>query len=393
LSEKIVLEPTAEKSFDVLASIKLCQFDLENFGDIQPETKQRVFDEELTYIAEGINLPLHTEFVLHEQEGQLAYFHKGEWRSYVGSLADNLLLAQKEAKKDPRRQFLAERAAEDLRNGYQIATLKPQQKLEFESRFPQKELELYGEEFIGDLGFQPHRKMGFIYEAEKTVDGRTILRSQSVDGNEADAYDAAMQRGAESGTIEDMRDAYDVAMQLKYGEAFFAGRPVGENVPEENAWQLIMKNNDLTAYLMDQIDSIARSNLTENELEAYESASARGEVMFGCGGSISGENAIMNASSKEVFNMIFGKKEKWFGCYYCGAQQYGDPCAANLYCPTCTAKVKNRKVISKGTGRKGFLDILGEEFREWNRKYDEEQVQKKLARQKVEEEQKLKQAA
>ena len=418
-AQKIELE--AEKSFDVLASVRLFQYDLDEFGDIRPETRQRVYDEELSYIAEGVNRPLYTEFALHQQDGQLVYFHRGLWRSYIGSLANNLLIAKREAEADGRRGFMAERAASDLETGYQIAALQPGEKLAFKSEFPQAECDRYGEEFIsGELAFQPARKMGFLYEAEKTMDGRTILRSQTVDGNEPDAYAAAMEHGRLGGSIEDMRDAYDAVMRFKYGGEFFAGRRLEGNIPEENAWEAITRCQYLIDYLMEETEELARQNLTDEEAEvakkrltygvwarlkekldeeslgialkeysytggdsiqsqvesAYQSAAGRGETLFGCGGSITGEAGTMQAATKDIFESIFGKR---MNCPFCGATQYGDPCSANQFCTACEARVEKGKVTSTGRRRlkKGFFEVIVEEFSAWNRKYKLEQTQKK----------------
>lgn len=423
-------ELKSEKSFDVLASIKLYQYDIEQFGVILPETRARVYDEELSYIAEGIDRPLYTEFNLHETGGELAYFHNGQWRSYIGSLIGNLELAKAEAAGDPRRQFLAERAAEDLRVGYQIAGLQPGEQLAFQSDFPQKECDLYGEKFIGEeLGFQPARKMGFIYQAEKTADGRTVLRSQTVDGNDPEAYAAAMDCGRRGGGIEAMLEAYDNCLRIKHDGDYYAGRRRAEAVPEDNAWAIVTANKDLIEdYFLKQVERLSYQNWPAQELErakkrltygtwaalkerldsdcslspsrdyesgynsiqsevesAYATVAARGEVMFGCGGSIAGENAVLEASAKDVFESIFGKK---MSCPFCGASQYGDPCSPNQFCKECTAEVKNRRVVSRGRGRrvkKGFLDILGEEIAASFQQHKAEQAKKqsdKLARSK-----------
>jgi len=414
-------ELKAEKSFDVLASVRLFQYDLMDFGAIRPETRQRVYDEEASYIAEGVNRPLHTEFTLHQQDGQLVYFHLGQWRSYIGSLANNLLIAQREAEADGRRGFMAERAASDLEIGYQITALQPGEKLAFKSEFPQAECDIYGEDFMSkELAFQPARKMGFLYEAEKTPDGRTILRSQTVDGNDPEAYAAAMESGSRGGSIDDMREAYDAAMQSKYGGEFFAGRRLEGSVPEENAWSAIARHHYLIDYLMEQTEVIARQNLPDEAAEAakkrltygvwarlketldeeslgiapaeygntggdsiqpqieaaYQLAAARGETLFGCGGAITGENAAMQATTKDIFESIFGKK---MSCPFCGTTQYGDPCSPNQFCKACEAKVENGKVVSTGRRqiRKGFFEVIVEEFSAWNRKYKLEQEQKK----------------
>lgn len=437
-------ERAEPRTFDVLASLDLYRFDLQTAGFIRPETRQRVYDEELTFIAEGINRPLLTEFVLREKDGQLVYFHNGRWRSYVGSLVSNLELAEKEALADSRRVFLATRAAEDLKIGYRAEALAPGKKLAWYSEFPEREMQLYGEQFIAqECGFQPKRKMGFIYEIEKTVAGQTIMRSQSVDGNDKDAFEAAMAASG-YGSINEMRQAYDGILSAKYGGNFYAGRPAGA-MPEDNAWGIITCHRDLIDdYFLREIENLAAKNLPRAELEqekkrltygvwaalknrlesgpvysdtpagagrgfgvslqqevagAYKGLSSRGEVLIGCGGSLNGdgEQALLSVDTADVFESIFGKK---MNCPFCGATQYGDPCASRIKCSDCEAEVRDNKVVNKGNGgsraRKARpLGSFAQYWAELTEKTRRQQQEKRLAEEtkKSQKQKRLQQAA
>lgn len=298
-------------------------------------------------------------------------------------LMTGLETAKVESAKDYRKNFEIERRTEDLARGYQIQSLSPGEKIIWCYDFPHEQLALYGQKFLGDMGFQPQRKMGYLCEAEKTPDGKIIIRHQSVDNSEDEAFAASMNAGRLGGNIEDMRDAYDTVLKQKYDTEFFAGRCLSDEIPEENAWSVIERNRDLIEdYFMPQIEFLARQNLPIHELErakkrltygvwaaikerlnadagfgtihqevqsAYSALAARGEVLFGCGGSISGEEALLAASSKDVFEKIFGKK---MSCPFCGATQYGDPCSANQLCSECNAEVVNGRVVSRGNGGK-----------------------------------------
>ncbi|HLG91248.1 MAG TPA: hypothetical protein VI336_03780 [Candidatus Saccharimonadales bacterium] len=413
------------KSFDVLSSVNLYKFDLQTYGRILPETRQRVYDEELSYIVEGINRPNYKEFMLQSADGQLIYFHNGKWKPYISTLITGLETAKAEAARDYRKNFEVERRTEDLKRGYQMQNLEPGERLTWYYGFPHQELALYGQEFLGDMGFQSGRKMGYLCEAEKTLSGATIIRHQSVDNSENEAFAASMDVSRLGGTIEDMRDAYDTALKQKYGNEFFAGRRMDDAVPEENAWSVIEENRDLIEdYFMRQIDFLARQNIPTNELEtakkrltygvwatirerldngalvikkpsgadfgvihnevesAYSTLAARGEVLFGCGGSISGEEALLSASSKDVFESIFGRK---MSCPFCGATQYGDHCSPNQFCSNCSAQVVNGRVLSKGNGRKktkkdstelDFFQIISIELA----RYEQERRSKEVVR-------------
>lgn len=363
-------------------------------GYVRPEIRQRVYDEELSYIAEGINQPLSTEFQLKRVGDELVYFHNGQWRPYLASLVQAVAVYEQESKADRRKTFMLERAAEDLRIGYRLAGLMPGQKLRWKSSFPQKEQELYGQKLISDLGFQPDRQMGFLYEAEASADGSLLLHTMSVDNSDEEAFAAAL-------AAPDMRAGYDAKMSQKHGGQFKAGRRPSESLSEENAWTTVSNCRDLLEdFYFTKIEELAgRTDMSRAELEtakkrltygvwaalkeridhgallndqsagdfggysygsiqqevdsAYSSFASRGEVLFGCGGAIRGEAATLQSSARDVFKSIFSRDEKVeMNCPFCGATQHGDPCASIIKCSECQAKVENGVVVSKGKGPK-----------------------------------------
>jgi hypothetical protein len=134
------LPPNGEgpRSFDVVASVDMYRFDLQVHKRILPETRQRVRDEELTYITEGMNRSLHTSFTLRELDNELVFFDRGQWRPYIGMLVRGLQVAQQEALLDPRKTFQAENAARDLMIGYKLQSLGVNEKLSWDARYPKK---------------------------------------------------------------------------------------------------------------------------------------------------------------------------------------------------------------------------------------------------------------
>ncbi len=355
------------KSFDMLAVVKLFRFDLETHGRVLPETMNRGLDEELTYIAEGINRPVRTSFNLPQINGEICYFDRGQWRPYMSTLLTGQLIAEREAMHDSRRQFLAERAEQDSQIGYKIVNLKPGETYVWESKFPEKELLLYGEEFVADKGFQVHRKMGFIYRAEKNLDDSLTLESQSVDNCDDDAFEAVADtfRQETSADMETLRAAYDRALGQKYEASFYAGRQILDEVPEQNAWEIIKFHGDLIGHFLKELESLA-SQITFSEIElerskkrltygmwaalknridagslagfsqndlddnqygefylrreielAYLQAAGKGEELFGCGGVLKGEDAILSAKPEDVLESIFGSSEEVMKCVTC----------------------------------------------------------------------------
>ena len=377
------------RSFDTLASIDMMRFDLERHGRVLPETMARVFVVELTYMAEGIDRPLCTEFTFQDIDGEMAYFDRGEWRPYIGTLITGLETAEREAKLDPRKDFAAERAAFDLKIGYQLRGLAPGQSLTWDSPFPDEVLERYedGAKLLGSMGYQPQRRMGFLYHASKGEDGSMTLRSQSVDTSDADAFAAARDVAERDGNLETMRAAYDQTLSAKYECDFYAGRPVQEQGVEGNAWTELTRHTDLLDHFFRGLNVLAeRTDLPRAELEvekkrltygvwaalkrrldsgtqaaalrhesaddpaaleqeiryAYALAAARAEVLFGCGGAIGADEAILAAEGKEVHDMIFGKKQ----------QPDDGPCEfTSKICPSCGAK--NVKTVRTKTHIRG----------------------------------------
>ncbi len=340
------------RSFDQLASVDLYAYDLENFGYILPETDQRVSDEELTLIAEGLNRPLPTTFILHESNGSLQHFDHGQWIPYQVTLTRGLEIAEADARLDPRKRFLADRAATDWMIGQTLNNLQPGELYSWCSPFPDEELAKFGPDFIGEQGFQVARRMGFLYHAEKLTTGEIVLKTQSVDNSDKEAFVAALDAG---GNITQMLEAYDKVLGLKNGANYRAGRLWNQKIAEENAWEVIHRHLDLIDYYKEQIKNLAALRLftsrydlerdkrrltysvwaaikqridkttpghqqgqpiqdlypdfahIEQEIRhAYQELSRQGEVLFGCGGAIRGEDALLNADPSNVFDAVFG---------------------------------------------------------------------------------------
>ena len=115
MSETIDQDPNKQlKSFDVLASVNMMRFDIEHYGLIQGETRNRIKDEELSYLTEGVGRAARTTFILQRQNEDIVYFKNGEWRPYIGMLLTGQTVAHSEAEADPRRQFLAADADEEV---------------------------------------------------------------------------------------------------------------------------------------------------------------------------------------------------------------------------------------------------------------------------------------
>lgn len=368
--ETLAAQPTHEKlkSFDVLASVDMLRFDVLSYGEILPETRERVRDEELSYLTEGVERAARTSFVLKRNEqNQLIYFHNGEWRPYVGMLMTGLRTAQEESTKDYRRAFLTERAQQDLQIGYKMAALEPGKSRTWYSAYPDEAARRHGDKFMEETGFSPRRRMGFLYRAEALEDGSILLESQTVDNSDERAFSAAMfeSHTDPDASLDTLLEAYDKKLSHLLQRRTYAGRPEAE--PGENAWLELRQHNDLAHYLLQGLEDLAwRSDLSRPVLEdaakrhrygvwatlksrldngrqarvseygysgmqraiqleqevrrAFTQFVETGQVQSGCGGSIKitqGEAAIMEADASDVFKSIFGSKTKeelsWHG--------------------------------------------------------------------------------
>ena len=358
-----------ERSFNPCASVNMMRYDLENFGAVMPETRERARDEELSYLAEGVGRSFCTSFVLKRRKDELVYFNEGKWQPYISTLITGLKVANKEAEKDPRKKFLADWAAENLTQGYQMSDLRPGERRIWYSSYDHEQEALHGSAFMDSCGLVSDRKMGFIYEAVGQPDGSVLLRSQTVDISDPDAFEAVVAAAEADPELEitEATDIYDSVLSEKHGDTFVAGRRDKEQL--EDAWNAINRHRDLVNFHLQKLEDLAASSMQGKQLEhctkkhvygvwaafkeridkkqhhyansetthhkatgagwldiirrqnelqaevdqAFHNFATRGKMLIGCGGSITflmGEQAIMNASGHEVFSAIFGSGDE-----------------------------------------------------------------------------------
>lgn len=355
--------PEELKSFNPLASVDRFRFDLDHFGFVLPETRQRVREEELSYLAEGIDRAFRTTFVLQRRNGKLTYFDEGQWRPYQSLLTSGLVTARHEAIADPRRAFLAEMAAEDLRRGYHMEGLRPGEQAVWASPYRRDIEARYGQDFMRSCGFQPERALGFLYRASGQQDGSIILESQTLDLSDEAAFAAALRTADRRPgcSLDVLMEAYDEELERNNGGRFYAGRRGARR--NENAWREIARHEDLTGYFLQRLEGIAGLRLPRGQLEriakehvygvwaafkkrletrpqsqamdysatsivmqaqlsreverAFRDFAAKGVVLVGCGGVIEareGSQDLASQSMEDVFSSIFnGAEEDKYG--------------------------------------------------------------------------------
>lgn len=381
-----------QRSFDVLASVNQFRHDLDSYGYILPETRDQIVDEQLSYLAEGVDRAVKTTFVLRRDGDELIYFSKGEWTSYSAMLSGSLDVATLESDKDPRRQFLTDRAFTDLMNGWKMQGLKPGEKMSWFSEYPRVEAKLYGKEFIASVGFLPHREMAFIYQARCREDGHVVLESQTIDRSDPDGLKALQIEinTNPNADIATLTATYDSVLFKKYGERFYAGRTKEEN--QEDVWAQITSQTDLTGYLVCELEKIAGLTIDRNEAEkltkksiygvwalfkkrlngqansyannpnyitdeqifaqvafdtrqAFSEFASAGKMLIGCGGNIMmlrNQSDVMSANPEDVFSAIFGSNHEKYSFN------------KKMYCVVCQAPPKEKDEPKKKCGPCGI---------------------------------------
>lgn len=361
--ENLATAPVVEqqKSFDLLASVRMMRYDLAQFGHVLPPTRQRVEDEEVSFLVEGAERPARTTFLLKRENGELVYFVRGQWRPYMEMLETGLNVAEAEAAADPRRKFLVNWAIRDRGKGQGMCALRPGEQMVWNNPYPHALEWLYGQKFLDECNLVTDRKLGFLYRAFCLEDGSIVLESQTVDGSDQDGFNAAMQLAEDcpEADMDMLVEVYDSALTKKYCGVFYAGQ---EEAAVKNAWDVIREQHrDLVDYLLNGLENIARWQASDEVLEdaskrhvygvwaafkkrldaagseikthtsdlgheycdeeliylrpldqevhqAFNEFVDRGAVLVGCGGSIrilSDEEDVMNASGEEVFSAIF----------------------------------------------------------------------------------------
>ncbi len=354
-------QPERRRSFDLMANLRMYQFDIDHFGQILPETREQVCNELLSQLAEGVDRAAQTTFVFDRDGDNLLYFKKGEWSSYRDMLKSGLTTSMEEAEVDPRKDFLVDWAVANVGQYNDMLALQPGQRKAWRSEYPFEVEKKYGAEFLQkECGLQPERQMGFLYVATCRKNGTIVLQSQTMDRSDSEAFAAALTVADQDpeADIEDMKKAYDGILKAKHnGQYFHAGRLDSEM--GDNVWHQLKANAGLIDYCLDELEAMAKLVLPEYVLEprvkkhiygvwaylskqlehanpdpvrrgipanmvgqpttqegfafvvrqAFNEFAEEGRIMAACGGSIeilAGEVNILNAPASAVFKAIFG---------------------------------------------------------------------------------------
>lgn len=282
-SNNEVQQAVSLKYFDELASIHILQDDLRRHGQILPETWQQVANEELTFVAESINAPLKTRFILRQTPDGLVDERGTRLQS---ALERGVITAETAVKLDPRKSFNLQRIIHDYHEGVVLEQMM-RGETDFNtvvsvSPFADEAYVAHRKQFVESLGFNADRKLAFVRIYSKTADDTLDVLTLSVDNSDLLAFQGllgstgvyvpdgtrsddflahraylSLDKPAQAALPQRLLKTYDQAMQEMYGQEFNAGRP---KVEEVEAWSFIAQQKDLVGHYFSKLERLARTD-------------------------------------------------------------------------------------------------------------------------------------
>jgi len=276
--------------FDPLAAIYKLRSELRAYDAIRPETLEQIQNEELTFVAENLNTPIRSTFVLKKTNDGLVD-KRGDLLSET--LTRGQTAAWQAAERDNRMAFAFQRAQHDSKIGALLEDMS-RGHTEFNtiisfSPFPEETYRQYGPDFIQSVGYQPDRFLGFIWLYRKQPDGSITTTSLSVDNSDNDLFKRlAAAYGTtipDHVTTDDMPgyvlyddlspeqqeqlpneliNTYDAYLSERDGRRYAAGRPY---LDEVEAMGFIKSQHDLADWYFYKLVRLAAVWDTDGQLE------------------------------------------------------------------------------------------------------------------------------
>jgi len=328
--------------------------DIEQYGTVRRETYAQAFNEELTFVAEGLDAPLQTRFTLYNSELGLVdergtplqeALKRGEWA------------AEQAYQRDSRLGFNLSRAIHDFHEGQLVQQMADspygETTIVSVSPFCEEAYAKLGGKMVENLGFRPDRLMAFVRIFNKLPDGNVEVLSISVDNSNLEAFRGVLgSLGVDvpADTLSDdflgyrahlsinhheqkilpaaVIETYDSMMQSIYKKDFRAGRQAGE---EREAWQFITEQKDLVEHYFDRLEEIARQSPDDLEqkrkltysfwaaLKARMSSAEKQRTVMYAAQNVVAQNPniqkhMLNQEMNRAFVNASAKHEKMVGC-------------------------------------------------------------------------------
>lgn len=266
--------------FDELAPLRMLASDKLTYGSIRPETWRQIQNEELTFLAEGLDAPLQSRFTLRLCDSELVD-ERGKPLAEV--LEKGVRASEQAACADSRLWFMTQRAVHDYHEGQLIESLmEPDSQcntIASWSPFPVEAFGQYGAALLESQGYQPKRALGFLRVYTKVSDTELVVTSLSVDNSDltvfrtmaaqfgvsippdelSDNYQAYRYMGQLSehdqrSLPSQLLGAYDAAMSSLYAGVYRAGRPYRF---EQNAWEFVTAQTDLLHFYCTELEALS----------------------------------------------------------------------------------------------------------------------------------------
>lgn len=243
-NEKLLAEPR----YSPLANAELLAADIQLHGEISAASRERVWNESVTFLLEGLNAPLTTRFERQFGNGDM-YAEDGT--SVATMLQNGLKSAEYMAAIDPRLEFEVTRRRAEIDEHEAVAAMMSSDATTVVSisGFPQEAAVTHGTELLATQGYQADRRLGFLRIYNKLAADQIETVTLSIDNCELRALEGAfggqwpagafastsdllatpvalsLDRQAQEDLPGVLRAAYDRSLRALYPqEVFFAGR-------------------------------------------------------------------------------------------------------------------------------------------------------------------------
>lgn len=267
-----------------LANIDLMAADLRAYGEVRAEIRERVWNESLTYLLEGLDAPLVTRFERRFADGDI----RAEDGTSLGEMLRNgIKSAEYDAALDPRMQFEVERRRAEYGGEYEavLAIMRPESSANTVvsiSPFPEEAYLAHGKGLLEEKGgYQTRRRLGFVRVHHRTGAGIVQSTSLSIDNSyltvlqqafgsrlpvEAFASTTALlghsfsldlDTASQKELPQVLREAYDRALAAQFpGDQFSAGRKAAN---EQDASDLVEAHKGIFEHYISAVEALAHS--------------------------------------------------------------------------------------------------------------------------------------
>jgi hypothetical protein len=239
-------------------------------GEVSDSDWQRVVDEELSLIAEGLSGTVTTSFDFHFADGHV---RAADGESFTSITNNGVKYLQDKAAKDPRFEFAYQRAcyekceaeyAEKMASG-EIAA----QTMITISPYPEEAAQKYGDNFLVSLGYQPKRKLSLIRAIEKTETG-IRMHSRTVEDSSLRQWNSVCGGAFSATTSDEMlsRQVFFDTAAIDTLNAIEIELCASKGFNKNNTWDFLLSQKEISNYYFEQLLELSKTDLQGEALKA-----------------------------------------------------------------------------------------------------------------------------